>query len=83
MTEAQLSKFIPAIVLLVLGIIEAVGGLYLEDRRTRNDWTIEVISLITLPTLIQPGIYLCVIWLMHNFLPHLDDVFVDVGISTH
>lgn len=75
MTEEQLSKFIPAMVLLVLGVIEAIGGLYLEDKRTKNDFTIELISLVTLPTLIQPGIFLLVIWIMGDFLPQYENLF--------
>ena len=83
MTEEQLSKFIPAIVLLVLGIIEAIGGLYLEDRRTKNDFTIELVSLVTLPTLIQPGIFLCVLWIMGNFFPLLENYFIDTSFWWH
>ena len=56
MTE-QMSKLIPAVFLLVLGIIEAFGGLYFNnDKRTKNDYAIEFLGLITLPTLIQPAI---------------------------
>ena len=34
------SKLIPAVVLLVLGALEAFGGLYFDDKRTKNDFTI-------------------------------------------
>ncbi|MDF1695908.1 MAG: sterol desaturase family protein [Saprospiraceae bacterium] len=83
MTEEQFSKLIPAVVLLVLGIIEAIGGLYLEDRRTRNDFTIEILSLVILPTLIQPGIFLLVLWVMATSFSGLEDVFIHTSIWWH
>ena len=57
MEEETISKLILIAVLLFLGIIESIGGLYFNDKRTKNDFTIELLSLITLPTLIQPGIF--------------------------
>ena len=56
MTAENISKLVPVVVLLFLGIIEAIGGLYLDDRRSKNDFRIEVLSLVILPTLIQPSI---------------------------
>lgn len=77
MEDGTISKLIPAVVLLILGAIEAIGGLYLEDKRTRNDFTIELLSLVTLPTLIQPGIFLFVLWFMRSGFPGLEDYFID------
>lgn len=57
------SRLIPATLLLVLGIVEALGGLYLEDRRTKNDFSIEVVSLLVLPIFVQPGIFLFVFFI--------------------
>ena len=57
MTGENISKLIPVVVLLSLGIIEAIGGLYLKDRRSKNDFTIEVLSLVVLHTLIKPSIF--------------------------
>lgn len=79
MQEELLSKMVPAVVMLVLGILEALGGLYIKDRRTRNDFTIELVSLVTLPTLIQPAIFLCVVWGMRAAFPQLEDHFVHVS----
>lgn len=76
-------KIIPGIVMLVLGILEAIGGLYINDKRTRNDFTIELISLVTLPTLIQPGIYYLVIFGMSTFFPELQDYFADTSFWWH
>lgn len=81
MEMATLSKLIPAVLLLVLGIIEALGGLYLEDKRTKNDFTIELLSLVTLPTLIQPGIFLFVLWFMGSQFPGLEDTYIHLAIG--
>ena len=59
--DSTISKLIPLVALLVLGIIEAIGGLYLEDNRSKDDFKIELISLVTLPTLIQPAIFFLVL----------------------
>lgn len=83
MEEQTLSKLIPAVVILILGIVESVGGLYFEDRRTRNDFTIELLSLITLPTLIQPGIFLFVLWGMGSSLSGFEDYFIDTSFWWH
>ena len=83
MEETQISKLIPVAVLLILGVIEAVGGLYFEDRRSKNDFTIEFLSLIILPTLIQPGIFLFVLWFMGAYFPGLEDVYIASAIGWH
>jgi sterol desaturase/sphingolipid hydroxylase (fatty acid hydroxylase superfamily) len=83
MQAEHLSKLVPTVVLLVLGILEALGGLYLRDKRTRNDFTIEFASLLLLPTLIQPAIFLATFWGMHTFFPALEDVFVGVSVGWH
>ena len=80
---ADWSKIIPAAVLLVLGIIEAIGGLYIHDRRSRNDFTIELISLVTLPVFIQPGIFLFTILGMGYFFPQLEDHFLQTSFWWH
>lgn len=67
------SKIIPLGVLVVVGLIEAWGGLYWEDRRTRNDWTMELVSLAILPTLVQPAIFAVVLWGMSHGLAHVQD----------
>ncbi|MEM6697832.1 MAG: hypothetical protein AAF806_21770 [Bacteroidota bacterium] len=64
MAEEHISKLIPVIVLLVLGMVEAIGDLYFEDKRSKDDFNIESVSLVTLPTLIQPATFLLLIGLM-------------------
>ncbi|MEX0811355.1 MAG: sterol desaturase family protein [Chitinophagales bacterium] len=83
MNPESISKIIPGIALLVLGIIEAIGGLYIHDKRTKNDFTIELLSLIILPTLIQPGIFFLVIFGMGALFPGLEDVFVGTSLWLH
>lgn len=83
MQEETISKLIIGAVLLVLGGIEALGGLYFNDRRTRNDLTIELVSLVTLPTLIQPGIFLTVLWAMNAAFPQLENHFMASGFWWH
>jgi sterol desaturase/sphingolipid hydroxylase (fatty acid hydroxylase superfamily) len=76
-----ISKLIPALLLLVLGLLEAIGGLYLEDRRTKNDWTIELLSLLLLPTLVQPGIFLLVFWTGETWFAQYEDHFIQLAIG--
>ena len=64
MEPESISKLIPVILLLVLGIIESFGGLYFNDKRSKNDLTIELVCLTILPTLIQPAILAFVIFIM-------------------
>ena len=83
MELVQISKLIPVIVLFILGILEALGGLYFDGKRSRNDFTIEIISLITLPALIQPGIFLLVIGLMKFYFPALENYFIGYSYGWH
>lgn len=76
-----ISKLIPAVLLLVLGLLEAIGGLYLEDRRTKNDWTIELLSLLLLPTLVQPGIFLLVFWTGETWFADYEGHFMQLAIG--
>lgn len=69
--------------LLVLGAMEAIGGLYLEDKRSKNDWTIELVSLLVLPTLIQPAIFVITIWMGLSWFPGFEDHFVQLAWGWH
>ena len=81
MESETISKLIPAIFLLVLGALEAIGGLYFEDKRTKDDFKIELLSLAILPTLIQPGIFLLVVWFMSTQFPGLEDHLIHLAIG--
>ncbi len=83
MSGELISKMVPAVVMLVLGVLEALGGLYFHDRRTRNDFTIELVSLVTLPTLIQPGIFLLVVFGMRSLFPEMEDMFAHASFWLH
>lgn len=72
-----------ALVMLVLGVLEALGGLYFNDRRTKNDFTIELVSLFTLPVLIQPAIFVAALFLMRLGFPALEDHFVEYPFWLH
>ena len=83
MNGETISKIIPVIVLLIIGLIEAIGGLYLNDRRTKNDFKIEVLSLVILPTLIQPSIFLLIFLVADSFFPSYENYFSKISIWWH
>jgi len=76
MEQESISKLIPVIVLLILGTIEAVGGLYFHDKRSKNDITIELVCLTILPTLIQPGILALVLFTMDSWFIVYEDILL-------
>jgi len=80
MDEGTITKVLVFGVLLVLGVIESFGGLYWNDRRTKNDFTIEFLGLLLLPTFIQPGIFLIVLWISGALVPNLGDILIDSSI---
>ena len=69
--------------MLILGILEAMGGLYINSKRTRNDFTIELVSLAILPTFVQPGIFLLVVFGMTELFPQLEDRYIEGSIWLH
>lgn len=81
MAEKELiSKWFPAALLLVLGLIEALGGLYIQDRRSKNDWTIELLSMLLLPTLVQPAIFLSVNYAAGIGFPQYENHFANTSV---
>ncbi len=80
MDEGTITKVLVFGVLLVLGVIESFGGLYWNDRRTKNDFTIEFLGLLLLPTFIQPGIFLIVLWISGALVPNLGDILIDSSV---
>jgi sterol desaturase/sphingolipid hydroxylase (fatty acid hydroxylase superfamily) len=83
MDNESISKLIPAIILVILGIIESFGGLYFNDKRSKDDLTIELISLTVLPTLIQPAILLFVLFVMNLWFPIYEDFFINTFFLWH
>lgn len=83
MSGEAVSKLIPVAFLLILGVIEALGGLYLEDKRTKNDFSIELISLVTLPVLVQPGIFLAIFWIGDTWFSGYENYFIELPILWH
>ena len=80
MDEGTITKVLVFGVLLILGLIESFGGLYWNDRRTKNDFTIEFLGLFLLPTFIQPGIFLIVLWVSGALVPNLGDALIESSI---
>ena len=72
----SMSKLIPVLVLLILGIIESLGGLYFNDKRSKNDLTIELVCLTILPTLIQPAILAFVLFVMDLWFSFYEGYFI-------
>ena len=67
MDQESISKLIPVLVLLILGSLEALGGLYFHDKRSKNDITIELVCLTVLPTLISTS-NSCTSFIFYGFL---------------
>ena len=80
---SHISKLIPAIILLILFFIEAINGIYFNKKRSINDFTIEITSLIILPILIQPVIIIITILFMGIFFPDLKNYFINVSLWFH
>ena len=80
MEEQIWSKGTVILVLFILGVIEAFSGIYQEGKRSKNDFTIEIISLLMLPTFIQPGIFLLVFWILDFTAPGLSESLIGLAI---
>ncbi|MEM6320526.1 MAG: sterol desaturase family protein [Bacteroidota bacterium] len=78
-----ISRLVPVSVLLVLGIIEALGGLYFHDERTKNDFSIELISLIVLPVFVQPGIFLLIFEIGDIWFGQYENSLAGISIGWH
>lgn len=83
MVDELISRAVPATLLLVLGIIEALGGLYFEDRRTKNDFSIELASLVILPILIQPAIFLFIFYLGDLWFLEYENSLIGISFWWH
>jgi len=81
--DDSISKLIPLLVLLILGIAESLGGLYFNDKRSKNDLTIELVCLTILPTFIQPAILTFVLFVMNLWFPIFEDHFISSSILWH
>ena len=81
--DDSISKLIPLLVLLILGIAESLGGLYFNDKRSKNDLTIELVCLTILPTFIQPAILTFVLFVMNLWFPIFEDYFISSSILWH
>ncbi len=78
-----IGKSFVAITLVVVGVIEALGGLYFDGKRSKDDYAIELVSLVTLPTLIQPLIFLVTIWFAEIFFPEYQNYLLSTSFLWH
>ena len=69
------STFIAGFMLL-LGILEALGGLYHNSKRTKNDWWIEILSFFHAATVSKPLIVLVSGALMALFFPEWEGILL-------
>ena len=83
MKPELISKLVPTIMLLILGIIESLGGLYFNDKRTKNDFSIELLSLAILPVFIQPGIFLLVFFIADTWFYEFENSLIEFSIWIH
>ena len=81
--DDSISKLIHLLVLLILGIAESLGGLYFNDKRSKNDLTIELVCLTILPTFIQPAILTFVLFVINLWFPIFEDYFISSSILWH
>lgn len=66
--------------MLVLGIIEAIGGLYQHSRRTKDDWWIEIMSFIHTSTVSKPMIVLVSGFILGLTVPQLAGKYAEVSL---
>jgi sterol desaturase/sphingolipid hydroxylase (fatty acid hydroxylase superfamily) len=78
-----ISKSIPAAALLVVGALEVWGGLYFDSKRTKNDIKIELVSLLTLPTLVQPSIFVFIFFLGNLWFPQYENLLAAYPFWVH
>lgn len=81
MSEEFISKVIPVVLLLVIGIIEAAGGLYLEGKRTKDDYAIEIVSTLILPTLVQPLIFIITLLICSSLFSGYENHLIELNIG--
>jgi len=66
--------------MLFLGLLEVIGGLYTNSKRTKDDWWIEIMSFIHGSTVSKPLIVLVTAFLMGLSVPHLNGIFSETSL---
>lgn len=66
--------------MLTLGLLEALGGLYVNSQRTKDDWWIEILSFVHSSTVSKPLIVLLSAFMMSLVLPHTEGVLSDTSL---
>ena len=62
-------------ILVLFGLMEAIGGLHANTKRSKDDWLVETLGFVGLVSLIKPGIVLSVILIGQVLLPESAYVF--------
>ena len=62
-------------ILFVFSLLEIVGGLLNDSKRTKRDWIIEIVCFLSLALILKPGIFFLSYLIGTWFLPHLEGVF--------
>lgn len=63
-----------------LGILEAIGGLYHDSKRTKDDWWIEIMSFIHTSTVSKPLIVLVTGFIMGVAVPQWSGMYSDTSL---
>lgn len=53
----------------------------MQDKRSKTDRKIELVCLFTLPTFVQPAVFLVVVWIGKIFFPSYLNHFIDLSIG--
>ena len=66
--------------MLFLGILESIGGLYHDSKRTKDDWWIEVLSFVHSSTVSKPLIVIVTALIMGATLPMWEGAYSDTSL---
>lgn len=69
----HLDTIVIAAIFFTFGIFELIGGLYLNSKKRKDDWIIDIISIAQFAVLIKPAIILIVGILSSYFIPQFEN----------
>ncbi len=75
-----IDSMIIASFMLFLGVLEAIGGLYHNSKRTKDDWWIEIMSFVHTSTVSKPLIVVLSGLGMRYFFPQLQGIYADMSL---
>lgn len=77
---ANFDSYMIAGFMLFLGILEAMGGLYKNSKRTKDDWWIEILSFVHSSTISKPLIILVSAFILSWVMPQSKNMFNEVSL---